>query len=75
LYLRARLGLFRIAKVPEPFLCMGLGIAVEWCVVNIGRWSRDLSVIRGGVEVDDMQTVLEELDSRNKRLSLDAVLI
>lgn len=54
---------------------MGLGIAVEWCVVNIGRWSRDLSVIRGGVEVDNMQTVLEEFDGRDKRLSLDAVLI
>ena len=48
---------------------------VEGSVVDAGWGSGDLAVVGCRVEVDDMESALEQLDGRNKRLALNAILI
>lgn len=50
-------------------------MAVERCVVDSRGWSGNLSVIGGGVEVDDVEPALEQFDRGDKGVTLDAVFV
>lgn len=56
----------RFAQEVEPLLCVACCVFAERVVIN-GCWgTRDFTVIRWGVEVDDGQVVLKEVDAWNK---------
>jgi hypothetical protein len=62
----SRLVLLRISKEAEPFLCVGVRMTIQRSMVDARRWAWDLSVIGRRVEVDDMEPILEEVDTGYK---------
>jgi len=66
LRLGSRLSLLRISKEAEPFLCVRVRMFVQWRMVDARRWAWDLSVIRRRVKVDDVEAILEEVDTGYK---------
>ena len=44
-------------------------------VVDARWWTRNFAVVGLGIEVDDRQVRLEEMDAWNKRLALDSIFI
>ena len=58
----------------EHFALVGAVLqAVLGVVVDLRHWSWDLTVVGLGVEVDDVGSVLDELDARDEGLALDSV--
>lgn len=50
-------------------------MVIQRCVVNAGGRTRNFPVVRGRVEVYDMQAVFEEIDARNEGFALDTVAV
>lgn len=64
-----------VAQEIEPFLGVLVGVWAEWVVVD-GCWGTgNLAIVGGGVEVDDVEGGLEEVDAGNEGFALDAVLV
>lgn len=64
-----------VAEEVEPFLGVVVGVWAERVVVD-GCWGTgDLAIVGGGVEVDDVEGGLEEVDAGDEGFALDAVLV
>lgn len=64
-----------VAQELEPLLRVLLCILAQRVVVDSSRGPGDFAVIRWGVEVDDAQICLEEVDAWDEGFTLDAVFI
>jgi hypothetical protein len=52
-----------------------MGVLVQWSVVDARRGTGDLTVVGWRVEVYNMESVFEKVDTRDEGISLDAILV
>jgi hypothetical protein len=64
-----------ITQEAEPLFSVGMGVLVQWSVVDARRGTGDLTVVGWRVEVYNMESVFEKVDTRDKGISLDAILV
>jgi len=48
---------------------------IEWRMVDTRRWSWDFTVVGWGVQVYDVKTVFQQVNTRNKGFTLDSILV
>ena len=65
----------KVAHVLEPFVCVVGGLQTKRMVIDTRWWPGNLAVVGLGIEIDDRKVGFEELDTRDKGLTLDSILI
>ncbi len=69
------LVLVRVTKEAKPFLGVRIGVLVQWRVVDTRGWTGNLAVVGWRVQVDNMESIFQEVYTRDEGFSLDAVFV